>query len=285
MLRQLVDRYSKDFTTITTFLVVLEEYLKSMEEGRRYVGLTPAEINLRYSVYKVRFNQKKEFYSSYVVRHAKNADFFIENERRYSIRPELLEAFDIQGLKNLRNEIILKIQEDIVSYDALFDQIKLVMERNDSESSLDFIHRILDNREFDFKNYGQIFEVAAYSILKSYFRTFGFVLNRFSTSFSNDGGMDYISALGIYQVTATPTLSKIESDLTKLPGIKRVLVLSNCTEKVLEKYLAYADVTEILSLEDLKNHFLAWLYKRDTVRPVYLKEVLTTIKDELIREQ
>jgi hypothetical protein len=63
------------------------------------------------------------------------------------------------------------------------------------------------------------------------------------------------------------------------------LVFSTCTEKVLEKYLAYPDVTEIVSLEDLKNHFLTWLYKRDLVRPVYLNEVLTTIREELIREQ
>ena len=80
MLKKLVDKYSKDFTTITTFLVVLEEYVKCLEEGRLFKGLSPAEINLRFSVYRIRFNKRQEFYSSYVVRHAKDADFFIDRK-------------------------------------------------------------------------------------------------------------------------------------------------------------------------------------------------------------
>ncbi len=61
---------------------------------------------------------------------------------------------------------------------------------------------------------------------------FNFNLKKLSTSFSNDGGMDYAAENGIYQVTTAVTKSKIESDLEKLPDIKRVLVITSENDNI-----------------------------------------------------
>jgi hypothetical protein len=120
--------------------------------------------------------------------------------------------------------------------------------------------------------------------LKVYFESFGFGLKRFSVSFSNDGGMDFISANGIYQVTSSPAKGKIGDDLKKLPGTGRVMVLSTCTDAIRRKCYESENVTEIITSDDLKEHFMGWLLKKDEKNPHFMRNILETIRVEMIRE-
>jgi hypothetical protein len=43
-------------------------------------------------------------------------------------------------------------------------------------------------------NRGEVFEVVSFAVLREYFRTFGFSLQRFSTTHANDGGMDFVAS-------------------------------------------------------------------------------------------
>ena len=74
-------------------------------------------------------------------------------------------------------------------------------------------------------------------------------LRRFPFSFSNDGGMDFLSSSGVYQVTSSPSAQKIQSDLGKLPGIPRVMVLSHCPSVIRELCMNSEIVTEIITSE------------------------------------
>lgn len=283
MLENLIKRNIKHFTTITSFLVILEDYIECLYEDREYTGLTLADIGRKYQIYYDRYGKRQKYYSSYVVRHAMEGHFYYEQNGRYLIRPELVNGLDIDVLIVYKNRILSGIEEGITNFDLLFESIDMVVLENNPENSKKFILELIESDEF--KNFGQIFEILSYSILKIYFQAFGFILNRFSTSFSNDGGMDFISSTGIYQVTASPTTKKIEDDLSKLPGTLRVMVYTDCSESTLKKYLNSVDVTEIISLNDLKYHFLEWLYNRDKLKNRYLKNVIITIKDEISREK
>lgn len=283
MLEEIINKNRKNFTTITSFLVVLEDYIQCLNYGKDWKGLSAAEIGKRYEAFRKRFGKRERYYSTYVQRHSQAGDLFVEKDNKYLIRPELIKDEFIEQLVLSRNQIISLIEEEIDNHSELIDRIDRLIESNNQHDMRLFISELFEGNGF--RNFGQIFEILSFSILKVYFRSFGFLLNRFSTSFSNDGGMDFISGLGIYQVTATPTNIKIENDLSKLPGIQRVLVFTKCDGKTLEKLMNHSDVSEIISVDDLKKHFLDWLYQRDQIKKEYMKEIIKSIKEELIRER
>jgi hypothetical protein len=96
--------------------------------------------------------------------------------------------------------------------------------------------------------------------------------------------MDFISANGIYQVTAMPTSNKIESDLNKLPGTSRVMVLTECSDQLYRRTVSNHFVTEVITRQDLKLHFLEWLFNKDMIEPRHMKSILETFKNEISRE-
>lgn len=71
---------------------------------------------------------------------------------------------------------------------------------------------------------GQAFEVASFSVLSIYLSSLGFTLHRYSTTYSNDGGIDFGAQNVIYQVTTNLSESKFQEDLKKAPGMKRIFV-------------------------------------------------------------
>jgi len=129
-----------------------------------------------------------------------------------------------------------------------------------------------------------MFEVVSFAVLREYFRTFGFLLQRFSTTHANDGGMDFVGGEAIYQVTTDESMQKVRRDLQKSPGTKRVLVRPRVTEEITE--LSEADVLEAIDLKDLLNHFIAWLLCRDnrTKQAKHLQQVIQVALEEFRRE-
>jgi hypothetical protein len=134
-------------------------------------------------------------------------------------------------------------------------------------------------------NRGEIFEVVSFAVLREYFRTFGFSLQRFSTTHANDGGMDFFAGDAIYQVTTDESIEKLRRDLRKAPGTKRVLVRPTVTEEILE--LGEDKVLETIELKDLLSHFITWLLGRDnrSKRSHHLQRVLQVALEEFRREE
>jgi len=133
-------------------------------------------------------------------------------------------------------------------------------------------------------NRGEIFEVVSFAVLREYFRTFGFSLQRFSTTHANDGGMDFVASDAIYQVTTDESVQKVRKDLAKAPGVQRVLVRPTITPDVAK--LFGSEVLETIELGDLLNHFMGWLMGRDTraKQARHLQRVLEIALEEFRRE-
>ena len=91
-----------------------------------------------------------------------------------------------------------------------------------------------------------MFEVVSFAVLREYFRTFGFSLQRFSTTHANDGGMDFVASEAIYQVTTDESINKVRGDLAKSPGTKRVLVRPTLSDEVVR--LCESEVLEAIEL-------------------------------------
>lgn len=282
MLETIVRKNLKHFTTSCSTLVLLDESIDFKKINSENFGLSIAQINEKYNNYKDSFDIKKSFYASYIQRHLKENDLFEEFQGKYRINKRLADGVSVSELERIRNIIVSEIIRNNHSLKIILEEFDTVLDSNDSDEFYRYIINFFDTKRF--KNYGQVFEIVSFSILSIYFKIFGFSLNRFSTSFSNDGGMDFISANGIYQVTAAPDISKIKSDLSKLPGIKRVLVLSFAKDDIIKQYLTYSDVNEIITTNELKEHFLMWLYQRDKLIGNNLKSVILLIKDEFSRE-
>jgi hypothetical protein len=132
----------------------------------------------------------------------------------------------------------------------------------------------------------EIFEIMSFAILHVYFASLGFSLRRFSTTFANDGGMDFICGEGIYQVTTAPSRLKIERDLAKLPGTKRVIVAPALSDLTLGYAYTNENLLEVVEDQDLSKHFLAWLLKKDQTRNTahHLQRVLEVAIAELKRD-
>ena len=139
------------------------------------------------------------------------------------------------------------------------------------------------------KNYnkdgGENFEIISYAVLREYFASFGFRLQRFSTTHSNDGGMDYVGGDCIYQVSTDGGLAKLEGDLAKAPDIKRVIVRPHLDAAAMKR-TDDADLARV-ELGDLLTHFVGWLLARDTKskRARHLQAILQVALSEFRREE
>jgi len=173
-------------------------------------------------------------------------------------------------------------KRDKRTYD-LIEHIETIINSDENNRALQkYIEKLLRDEEL-LPNYGQLFEITAYSILHVYFACFNFTLKRFSTSFSNDGGMDYIAENGIYQVTTAVGKSKILSDLEKLPEIPRVIVITK-TGSSIDKLLKQDNITEVITLDDLCNHFIPWLARKSNGEKNGLRMVLRVFLNEINRD-
>ncbi|HPR74244.1 MAG TPA: hypothetical protein PLX41_11365 [Bacteroidales bacterium] len=282
MLRELILKNKQNVTTLIVIYVVMEDYISGRTQQLALPGLSVAEIGKKYGDIANRFNRREKFSPTYVQRHAGNHGFVEEHNGKFLIKEALVHDIRLADLQELSQLILSLLTEQNALYQGFFQELERRLIENDPGSQRDFILSLFDENRF--RNYGQVFEVLSYSILKVYFESFGFGLKRFSVSFSNDGGMDFLSSNGVYQVTSSPSTQKIRGDLGKLPGIPRVMVLSRCSSIIRELCMNSGIVTEIITTNDLKSHFINWLYERDKLSPVFMKSIITTIREEMIRE-
>lgn len=280
-MKLLIEKFKRSFTTLASLKVILDDYQKQFEAGEAYAGMSMREISAAYRSYKEQFRRRENFAASYVQRHCKAGDLFVEENNRYKIRPELVQGESDAAIADYQAAIFnfLALETDRL-VERNIEIERLILE-NDSKATFAFIHSLYESE--DFRNYGQLFEIVSYAILKMYFEHFGFILNRFSTTFSNDGGMDFIASAGIYQVTTQVNDKKVIGDLCKQKGTKKVLVFSKLTDKQFQHYLAQDGVTDIITGQDLKTHFLGWLSSREAFKPTIYR-VLEVIQQEFKRE-
>ena len=285
-LQQMINRDLEKFTVIATVNEVLKKYIEARKKGEEFQGLSAKEIKQGFDDTATRYGYR-EFYHTYLQRHTKDGDYFQEiSSKKFAFRNELVDGLDIETLETLQN----MIQEH---WDKKEDdknkRLSLIQEKIgiDSAEIDDRYNFIIEQLKSNDGKTGQNFEIMAFSILQTYFALLGFSLKRFSTTFANDGGMDFISSDAFYQVTATPTQKKIDSDLSKMPSKKRVLVVKKeLKDTEYKMIMSRSDVLIIVTLSDLQKHFLDWLYEYDKrlEHANFLQKVLETAYQEYKRE-
>ena len=270
-------------TVLGVAIPVLEDYVRVASAGRVTEGLSEKEIADGFNRLASQFIHS-DYHSTYIARRLGKAGFLDLSNGRYKLRPSLLAGTTTEELEQLKDELLASLRsayeqrqgaikrlEEICSLpsDRVGDRLALVEE---------YLSQISGNR-------GEMFEVVSFAVLREYFRTFGFSLQRFSTTHANDGGMDFFAADAIYQVTTDESVEKLRRDLKKAPGTKRVLVRPTVTEEILA--LGEDKVLETIELKDLLTHFITWLLARDrrSNRSIHLQRVLLVALEEFRREE
>jgi hypothetical protein len=269
-------------TVLGIAIPILSAHVEAAKKQREFSGLTESQIAKGFREVTSRFI-RSDYHSTYIDRRLGSRGFLDLTGNRYKIRAALLSGTSTADLIELHEELVGSLRTAYEERQAVIKRLEdvcsLPKERIDDRYAIvdAYLSQLTGNR-------GEMFEVISFAVLREYFRTFGFSLQRFSTTHANDGGMDFVGGEAIYQVTTDESAQKVRKDLAKAPGTKRVLVRPTINAAIVE--LCKGDVLEVIELSDLLNHFISWLLARDTRsnQAQHLQEVLMTALTEFQRE-
>jgi len=275
-------RHSGQRTVLYVALPILEENARAIRQGSAFDGLAEADVVKVFRDLAKRFGHS-DYHPTYIQRRLGPRGFLELNGTRYRFRDARMQGISAENLDELCAELKQSLQTAFEQRQTVIKQLEdtvglphdQIQERQKLVNA--YLKQISGNR-------GEMFEVISFAVLREYFRTFGFSLQRFSTTHANDGGMDFVAGEAIYQVTVDESIKKVRKDLAKSPGTKRVLVRPTLSDDVIR--LCGSEVLEAIELRDLLDHFIAWLLQRDTrmQNACHLQHVLQIALDEFRRE-
>jgi len=264
----------KQLTNLYVYEILIKNFLVTIDN---YIGLTSSEIGKIANEEMKRGRYVKNYYESYVNR---------------KVRPEQI------GLANSRY-FILECDRDVNKLRQHLDYIsKKIDEPNPIQSKINGIKSILswNNLLIHIKNSikngdANDFEVLSYSILKIFFRSFGFNLLRFSSTNANDGGADFIGGDTIYCVTTQLNLKKLDTDVEKTHAPKVFIhrnLIDNKTELQIKSYMQseseIESITNVLSASEIIDFYLNQLENIFNRNPNIYINLMNTIIGEYEKE-
>lgn len=264
-------------TVILCFKVLLDNAIENGLNSR----MTKAEVNRAFDLNHKDYGVQT-FRSDYLLRQSgaspSNA-IGVENKGNdFFIRPQFLEGVSIKDLEFVSEKIEKQFSQIIEKHKSLYKEIE-DSKNLSTDGRKSYILNMLLHHETDRK--GQCFEVTAFAILKAFYSIRGFELNRFSTIYSNDGGIDYTSQSSIYQVTTRLSDKKFEEDLAKAPLKKRIFVFREASGNFDFDKLKNELVSDYIDSDDLKSH-LDYMFEKNADKNSLL--ILETILSEFQRE-
>jgi hypothetical protein len=276
-LQNYLDKRMSQPTVILCFKVLLDNVIINGREAR----MTKAEINKAFDKEHKNFGVQT-FRSDYLLRQSgENPDNAIGVEsdgNKFFIRPSFLNGLTPKDLKLTVEKINRQFLEVTEKQRVLYAEISKAGNLP-VEKRKEFIIFMLLKKETDRK--GQSFEVTAFAILKTFYSIRGFELNRFSTIYSNDGGIDYTSQTSIYQVTTRLSNKKFEDDIDKAPLKNRIFVFREAVTNFDFSKMDSELVSDYISGDDLLNHLDYLFLKKPEVNSSL---ILNTILTEFQRE-
>jgi hypothetical protein len=271
-LQNYLDKRISQPTVILCFKVLLENIIINGHEAR----MTKAEINRAFDKEHKNFGVQT-FRSDYLLRQSgENPDNAIGVEsdgNNFFIRPTFLTGLTqkdlILTIENINKQFLEVSAKQKILYDEILKARKLSIEERK-----EFIIFMLLKKETDRK--GQSFEVTAFAILKTFYSIRGFELNRFSTIYSNDGGIDYTSQTSIYQVTTKLSDKKFEEDIDKAPLKNRIFVFREAATNFDFTKMDNELVSDYISSDDLLNHLDYLFMKKPEVNSALILNIILT---------
>ncbi len=233
-LRTILQRHLGQRTVLGVGIPILAGHIAAAKTGAEFGGLTEKEIRDGFRELAGKFITS-DYHSTYVQRPLGRRGFLELAEGRYRLRRSLLTGMNVADLEQLHANLVASLKNAREQREAAIKQLQETCELPDDRiaerrSLVDaYLSQLTGNR-------GELFEVLSFAVLREYFRTFGFSLQRFSTTHANDGGMDFVASEAIYQVTVDESLQKVRKDLRKAPGTKRVLVRPNTSMEIAQLF-------------------------------------------------
>lgn len=276
-LKNYLEKRMSQPTVILCFKVLLENVIKNGYDAR----MTKAEINRAFDLEHKKFGVQT-FRSDYLLRQSgENPDNSVGVENGgndFFIRPLFLTGLSIPELVTIVETIDVKFLGIIEKHKKLYDEIENAKKLTIGEREKYIIHMLME-KETDRK--GQCFEVTSFAILKCFYSIRGFELNRFSTIYSNDGGIDFTSQTSIYQVTTKLSDKKFEEDIEKAPLKNRIFVFREASPSFDYSKMENELVSDYINSTDLLNH-LDYLMKKkpDTNSLLIIDNILKEFQRE-----
>lgn len=220
------------------------------------------------------------FRSDYVTRQCAHDDSAItQSGDRFFIRPNFLSEMEDDDYAQIINQIDTHWADLQNRQNNLLLELRELLRNGTEEVQCQYIHEMITERETTKK--GQAFEVSSFAVLCTYLSSLGFSLNRYSTTYSNDGGIDFFAQNAVYQVTTRLTNSKYSEDLRKVPGKKRIFVYKDLARDFSLEHFNNELVLNHLSANDLCN-ILENLAQKNSRK--YLSLIINTMIEEFNRE-
>jgi hypothetical protein len=233
-LKTYLERKYKEATVILCFLILLRNYIQNAEATAMSKSEVEKIFNIRCKEFGV-----NTFRRDYLKRQSgdpKNAidenssqKFFLRKEFFVGIDEDQMNAIDSRITNYYVNKF--SINKDFTNL------LERLLEENNSDKMFKFIESLLRDDQRDENRKGQNFEITSFAILKQFYLMRGFSLNRFSTTFANDGGMDFIGENAIYQATVVMSPKKFQEDIIKTPKTKRSLYTKAWLKTLINPYL------------------------------------------------
>lgn len=250
-MNKLLERYLKiqinKPTVILCFKILLEHYLLHDSS----IGMKKADIGKAFNSLNKDFGVQR-FRTDYILRQTGKKDNVIEEkDNLFSIKDEVLKSLTKEDINLIISQIDNKYLTNREYRKVFMKELNQARDLNISDKK-EFIESMLLSRETEKK--GQCFEVTAFAILKAFYAIRGFEINRFSTVYSNDGGIDYTSQSAVYQVTTLLSDSKYLEDISKVPLKNRVFVYKTAVQQFDFSKMKDNLVLDYINSEDLLNH-------------------------------
>lgn len=273
-LKKYISKRINQPTVILSFRIILDN---TIQHG---VGSKMTKVEIE----RV-FNSENAYYGiqtfrrDYVMRQSGNPNNAIdEQDQCFFIRDEFLRGVDIDEMIAISKNIKDHFDEIYVKRKQTLDSIE-----NAKNLAVDerytFIVKMLLEKETERR--GQSFEVTSFAILKTYFENRGFLLNRYSTIYANDGGVDFAAQNAIYQVAGVLNKKKFDEDLAKAPEAKRIMVYKRLVSSFDEEMFNHRLISDHLGPEDIVDH-LNYMKKKNGDRNTMA--ILNTMLYEFQRE-
>lgn len=275
LMREYIAKAIKEATVILCFKILLENII----ENGFSATMSKPEIGGKFNELRTKFGISR-FRTDYLLRQAGNDKNAIDQKSdRFFIKAEFLLGLKQDDIENLVEYIDIYWTQANAEQEEQLREISSHIDISNLNTKINFIKEMLVERETRKK--GQCFEVTSFSILRVYLENLGFELNRFSTTYSNDGGIDFTAQTAVYQVTTKLTDTKFEEDLKKVPLKNRIVVFKEAVSSFDLKKLQHELITDFISIKELE-FYLEYVVNKNPQKN--LNNTLKTMLHEFQRE-
>lgn len=275
LLQEYVNRRMDQPTVILSFVILLKNHALNGITS----SMSKTEIETQFNAVHMNYGIAT-FRRDYVLRQCGHDDNAIDQTAdRFYIKPSFLEGMSPEDYTTLINQIENHWGNFLNEQQRIIREIDNLIDNGTSDERYQYIVDMLCTREAVKR--GQAFEVASFSVLSCFLYAHGFDLNRFSTTYSNDGGIDFVAQNAVLQVTTKLSERKFEEDIKKVPGKMRILVYKDLVTGFNRENFNHELVINHFSKEELCEKLE---YLRQKNEEKFIQRILQTMKSEFNRE-